>query len=689
MTNAADDVGAPLLAWAARGAAAGAFAAAAVQLLELMIRQLDVSLGDALRAALVLGLIGALLGGLAGVTLFCLRRVGGWSTDAVAQRRLASSLRAGIFVLLAGAMLSLANGQSLQFDSIVSLTRWMLAGIALSSSLACIAGWRCGGAGSAMLGRPLWTADILGSLWAIALVTATTFAAPVAWSIGLGVSALIAFALLRSQSFGKTLSLAGVAVLAALVAFELAPEDVPSATGTPKPAPNSLVLIVLDTQRADHLGPYGGLAGSTPAIDQLAAEGTLFEDVISPSPWTLPSHASMFTGLYPSQHRCWFGDQRWLPDEVETVAERLRDRGFETRALLSNGYLMLANVLQGFDSKIGTFGDVERLMATTVMRYTGLGFERWIDKGAAQTLHELDDWLRSRDSAQPFFLFINLFEVHELYQPPIADRELPPAANAWDVVNATRRFDSTRWHSLHRDAGMHEDVIRSLYQSEVRYQDRLLGEILRILDAHVDRADVAVVLTADHGDNLGDGGRWGHLFALNDALVQVPLVVRAPGRMAAGERVSGTVSTLDLAPTLLELAGQPGSLGEGHSLVPDGRRSRTATFAEVFPDYPRIARTSIAIKQPIAEFQWGLAAIRKDDLKLVVPEHGPAMLYDLVADPREEKDVAAERPEEVALLRSELDAWRREHPRSEEARTGETEELDEETRRRLKALGYL
>jgi arylsulfatase A-like enzyme len=410
--------------------------------------------------------------------------------------------------------------------------------------------------------------------------------------------------------------------------------------------------------------------------------------MISPSPWTVPSHASIFTGLYPRTHGCWFGNQRWLHDDVVTLAERFKEAGYETAAFVSNGYLFVTNLLQGFEVQQKAFGDYDKLVLTRVMRYTGVGFEQWIDKGSAETVGSVDAWLRNRDPNRPFLLFVNLFEAHDPYHPPIRDRALPPGATNLDAIRATRRFEFASWHSLGRTVGKHEDVIRALYASEVRYQDRLLGQIMRVIEGHVHLDDLVLVITSDHGENLGEGGRWGHLFAVNDALIRVPLIIRSPARFPAGKRESGAFQTIDIGSTLLELAGLNPGLGEGRTLVPPARAPRDRTFAEVYPDYFRISQLRVGFRPGLGDFRRPIRTIRHDGRKLVVWGSETARLYDLSPDPREELDIAQEEPEHVRELAARLEQWDAARPQRITDRESRSP-MDRATREQLRALGYL
>ncbi len=610
-----------------------------------------------------------------------------WVTDALPMRDAVAAMSLAA-VLGAGCMLALF------------VPAWLAARLAGAGKRAGQGAWLLGAAAGTFTlfaaAGIAWRAVALEPVEGLTSATAVALVATLGAAAALGgfVARCLPDGLLRLADPGSrmlaipgTLLLAGTWIAAAGTWPAPRPDPAP---GPPAAAPGSVVVVVLDTQRADALSPYGAPAGSTPVVERLAAEGTVFEEVISPSPWTIPSHASLFTGLYPRSHGAWFGNRRWLDDGFSTLAERFADAGYDCAAFVSNGYLFLTNVLQGFAVTRAAFGQEDRLVLARLMRFTGVGFERWIDQGAAEAVVGVDAWLRERDPQRPFFLFVNLFEAHEAYHPPLADRRV----DNLDAIRVTRRFESTRWHSLRIRKGPQADVVRSLYGSEVAYQDRLLGELLAVLGAHVRLDDLAIAVTSDHGENLGEDGRWGHIFALNDALLHVPLVIRAPGRMPAGERVAGAYQTLDVGPTLLALAGLDPSLGEGRSLLPDAdgaRQAREETFAEVYPDYFRLVRLSLPMQRGMGDFRWPMRAIRGGGEKLVVWDGGPSRLYDLSADPPEERDRTRERGDRARILRERLDAWSAARPALRAGPDGEggTAPLDDETRRQLEALGYL
>jgi len=457
-----------------------------------------------------------------------------------------------------------------------------------------------------------------------------------------------------------------------------------------EPPPGSIVLIVLDTTRADVFGAYGAESGETPVFDRLAGEGLLFEEIVSHSPWTVPSHATFFTGLPPRQHDCWFGGRRWLDDRLETLAESLAARGYETAAFYGNLNLAEANLLQGFEVQEYVESSATLLSLGWLARFTGIGPDEWIDRGANRAVSRIGSWLRQRRSRRPFFLFVNLFEAHEPFVSPIRDHAPPQGVSELESFFALQTYRQSLWHSLGRERGREVEIVRAAYRASIRYQDRKLGQLLEVLGKRyvVDR--LPIVITADHGENLGDGGRWGHHYSLNEALIHLPFVILAPARLGGARRVSGGFASHDLPATLLDLAGVGDRFQLGRSLLGE-RQVEATTFAEDFPFYVGLHGLERDNKSGLGDFPWPISAARGEGHKLVVWHGGSTRLYDLEGDPAESVDLLAQRPEIARRLAERLARWWVEVPRIHRTQ-GASEapgRLDPDLAEQLRALGYL
>jgi len=390
--------------------------------------------------------------------------------------------------------------------------------------------------------------------------------------------------------------------------------------------PGNVLLITIDTLRADHLGAYGFPAAATPRLDELARRGTRFQRATASTPITLPSHASLLTALWPPSHGARSNGAFRVPPEVSTLAERLKALGWRTAAVVGGDVLSRSYGLdQGFDAYRD---DVQ-----AQMDLPGNG------RRAAEVT---DVALRLiGDGAGPWFVWAHYFDPHLPYAPP------PP-------------FDA-RFAS-------------SPYDGEVAYVDREVGRLLDGLAAAGVAGDTLVVVTADHGESLGEHGESTHGVFLYDATLHVPLLLKGPGA-PAGLEVQDPARLVDVAPTLLDLIGglaEP--FGHGRSLVPLLR-------GEPLPE----ADAYLESLYGQVQFGWSpLIGLRTRALKYVrapIPE-----LYDLLDDPREERNLAGARVDDAAEMESRLRALEATlAPPSGEARRLP----DAEERRRLASLGYL
>ena len=322
------------------------------------------------------------------------------------------------------------------------------------------------------------------------------------------------------------------------------------------PHVTSIVLVVLDTVRADHCSACGYGKPTTPRLERLAAQGLLFDHARSVAPWTLPSHASLFTGRLPHQHGCnW--EHRWLADSQETIAETLADAGFETFGVSTNPNVSsLYHLDQGFTRFLETW----RLRQDEERR--GLS-----DSSIANA--EIRAWLSQRDAREPFFLFVNYNDAHLPYAPPPPNDRL--FGDAGDSTDAARPFAARGdllQVTLAGEATVRpEDMagLAALYDGDVRTADERLGELVDMLDEFELAEDTVLIVTSDHGEHLGEGGRVDHQLSLDEALLRVPLVVRFP-RQIRPARVLEPVALTEVKRWIDELA--DGRV-PGFSLPPD------------------------------------------------------------------------------------------------------------------------
>jgi arylsulfatase A-like enzyme len=418
--------------------------------------------------------------------------------------------------------------------------------------------------------------------------------------------------------------------------------------------PPNLVLISLDTTRRDHGSVYGYGRETTPNLERLAAEGVLFSLAYAPAPTTGPSHATLFTSLHPITHRV-VKNGRVLVPAHRTLAERLRERGWATAGVVSS-YVLDARF--GWDQGFELWDDdFDRATATTMVP-SGSGVEVF-DRTADATTRRAVSWLESeRDTSRPFFLFVHYMDPHEPWvaPPEFVERFRTPDVPVDGVSGLIARYDA-----------------------EIAFTDQQIGELLAALERLGLAKDTIVAVSADHGEGLLQHGELHHGTQLYEEQMRVPLLLRWPRGLPAGRVIDGAVSLIDLAPTLLELAGVPPEAGDamqGRSLAPvlEGR-------APLDP-----ARPIFLFRPNNTEIPGEQYAVRQGDWKLIRgPGEGRRELFDLSQDPREREDRAAAEAARADALERQIAAWLREHERPDPAPGG----VSPEDLERLRALGYV
>ncbi len=422
-------------------------------------------------------------------------------------------------------------------------------------------------------------------------------------------------------------------------------------------APRNLVLISIDTLRADYLGAYGYERETSPTLDALAEGGVLFEAAMSTSPWTLPSHASLFTGLYPRHHGA-KSEHAALAAPVRTLAQVLREAGFDTAGFVNSHYLTDRYGLErGFEE----------------FRYAT---EFTQQHGSSPIGDWAIGWLRE-ERREPFFLFLHFYDTHSAYRPlPYYARRLVRPYDG-KADGSTRQLMASRRGRF--EIGP-EDAryLSDLYAAEILQLDDVLARVIDALDASGLRERTLLVVTADHGEEFLEHGGVAHGRTQYQEVLHVPLLLNGPG-LPRGERVPEPVSLVDVFPTLVALLGLPVPPGlDGQDLGPLWRGAGREAFAE----RALFGEADHNNAQPDQT-----SSVRRGRHKLVFDRvSGDAALYDLVRDPAESRDVTAEAPEQAARLRATLDEFLAERPIHPPV---PLPGLDPRERRELEALGYL
>jgi arylsulfatase A-like enzyme len=420
----------------------------------------------------------------------------------------------------------------------------------------------------------------------------------------------------------------------------------------PEPAPRAsfsgmnLILISVDTLRADRLGCYGYERPTSPAIDDLAESGVRFERVVAESSWTLPSHMTIFTGLHPGSHGVVTGNDK-LPPGIPTLTEHLRARGYRTFGTTVGGWVE------------GRFG-------------FSRGFETWDDekKRLKDAIPQSLAWIDGMRSDEPYFLFLHTYDVHCPYDPPPPFVEQFRTRPPKDHLEVEKRCGNTYFNKLDLTQGQVR-FLSDQYDAEIRAADEQLRGFFDELDRRGAWRDTIVVLLSDHGEEFYEHGQIGHERTLFIETLRVPLIVVAPG-LEPGT-VSRSAGLVDVFPTLAQMLELSPSGLHGESLLP-WMRGASADH----PDPPRFSQLDRHVE---------LASIVRGDGHLILDRaEDTALLFDLSADPGEQEDLASGRPDEADALRSKIASHLASLPSPAEV---EAVEHTPEQEERLRALGYV
>jgi arylsulfatase A-like enzyme len=443
-------------------------------------------------------------------------------------------------------------------------------------------------------------------------------------------------------------------------------------TACTRDAPPNVLLVTLDTTRADRLGPYGFDGGTTPSLDAFAREAVVFERAYAASSWTLPSHASLFTGLLPMQHGAQTAPHgqtrtlgyavRPLDDAFLTLAERLSSAGYRTAAVIGGPALKRElGLAQGFDFYEDDLGNASR-------GYQG--------RRAADTADRAIARIRAFGAA-PWFVFVNFFDPHAPYRPPppydrgLSNRDSKALTRALLTRLVSAGPDATALEAWERDAIA--DLL-SHYDAEIAYMDHHLGRLLDGLDEAPGAAATLVVITSDHGESFGEHDYVSHGAHLYEDNVRVPLVVRHSDGRDAGTRVARPVSNLGLYGTILRATGLAVYEGVADLDAP------APIVTEVGP-----SDANVRVFGPF--FDRRLHALYAPPYKLIKSSRGTLELYDLERDPDETRDLSADRAPLASELRSQLERLRAAHPALYDPAA--RADLAPDTEEGLRALGYV
>jgi arylsulfatase A-like enzyme len=459
-----------------------------------------------------------------------------------------------------------------------------------------------------------------------------------------------------------------------------------------------IVLVVFDTARRDRFGCYGCPEPTTPTTDSLASAGLVADTMIANGPWTLPSHASLFTGLYPSEHGAQWQTGRQLNETVEiTLAEFLRGLGYETVCATNNGLISSGTGLaRGFD-RYAHRVDLERRWRREVRHVEKL--VRGADSGG----EVINTWIREQLASvrSPMFLMVNYLECHWPYAPPRRLQRQVGGPRFGAVADVRYRLDLARrtgpWDVIGAADEEALAVYSALYDAEHRNVDNHLSQLLDILrgSGHLRDGESMVIVTSDHGEHIGEHGLADHQASLDDHLVRVPFIAWGPGIVPAGRR-RATSEFVDVLPSLAGLLGAqpPASLPDRRTdlfALNGSSASSDLAFAE-WRSWGEQDVTRVSARNPRYDFAplvRDLICVRGERFKLVRSGGGSDTLFDLEEDPEEERDVSAVHPAEVARLGAALDRQVGSWATWVGTGTDLSEEQTAEIERHLADLGYL
>jgi len=480
--------------------------------------------------------------------------------------------------------------------------------------------------------------------------------------------------------------------------------------------PPDIVVIIYDAVRADVLADASGLPPAwCPNLQALGKSSVVYRNAVAPSPWTLPSHASLFTGLTPLEHGA-SEETPFLRAELTTLAEELQARGYHTAAVVANPWLGSERGFdQGFDSylPLWKFSTLEQPL---LFKFTGrMEARHWVttqdprfDKGARLAGILAERIVSGLPSSVPLFLFVNLVDAHPPYRPPWPyDRlQMPGGVDSGQVVPEAITQD---WVKIFTGAAslspVDRDVLRSLNIGEVAYMDGFLGKLLRSMQEAGRFENSLLAVTSDHGAALGEGRRLGSGFDLQEEMLRIPMIVHFPhGQPGAGVR-DDLVFLEDLHPTILELAGRGAAPDAEEAKGPSPGPERS-----LLGEIPRAAGIA-AYARPVNMLKnlWEQApnfdassldrrmlALRGKRWKYVWTSPGSEQLYDLEGS-GEQEDLAAVIPGVLNEQRAALafllgappaEAWSRSLAAARRG-TFSTGKADEEARKVLQSLGYV
>lgn len=481
----------------------------------------------------------------------------------------------------------------------------------------------------------------------------------------------------------------------------------------------NIVLIIMDSVR--HSGSkFSTRHSNNYFTTDFINNSTTFESAYTSAPWTLPSHASLFTGTSPSKHGAHAGHKH-LNDTLMMLPEILQNHGYETAAVSNNTWI---SGEFGFDRGFDTFyktwqyvqsdtdlGKIAQMqegldmlreaakevftgnpVTNVANAIYGQFFRRANDDGAARTNEWVKDWLTTKSNSQPFFLFVNYLEPHLEYRPPKAyAKEFLPEHTTYEQA---MEVPQDAWGYIVDTVEMTDQdfqILRAFYRAEIAYLEQQIKDVINHLKAEDEWEDTLFILTSDHGENIGDHGLMDHQYALYDTLLHVPLYVH--GGPFEDDQLDDLVQILDLPPTILDIldidAPKARRQFQGISFHPNVDESREYAISEYMAPQPSIdalERKVAELPEQAYEYDRSLKAIRTDKYKYIRGSDDTQELYNIQDDSTEQSNLVETRPDVVKRLDGTLDEWLDSFEQTEQS---EDVSMADDTMSRLENLGYL
>ncbi len=490
-----------------------------------------------------------------------------------------------------------------------------------------------------------------------------------------------------------------------------------------KEKPN-ILLISIDTLRADHLSCYGYHKLTTPNIDKLASEGTIFRQNYSTGVWTPPGHASMLTGLYVSEHGV-YGERR-LADDILTIATVLKENGYQTAGFVNNSQV---GKLVGFDKGHDVFVEVwkESPYKNYIDRILKGGFRRfreyfgYEDMGAKRTNKLFFNWIKCIERDKPFYCFLHYIEPHNPLNPPRPYKEKFLKGVKQITSNVIARGQSPRSNLLTRSdikkikkvaynplicyvediTLTHDeiDILKALYDGEIAYTDFIIGQLISILKNNNLYDNTMIIITSDHGEHFGEYNLWSHVASLHKEILHTPLIIKYPKGVKYIKEVNEYTQLVDIFPTIMEIAGLPKDVvwgTSGISLVYDknnDNKYHEYVFAEWEGRVPYFIQDKVGAQDEdegkgediTSRFKIQMAMIQDKKYKYIWKSDGNEEIYD-ISNGKEEIQQIAVNKETKDRLRSELFKRKKSIGGLDESMDCH---IDDEIAKNLRSLGYM